>query len=306
MLSGIGASDASFLADLNNTEQRLNRDDQQISSGISVSVASDNPAAVTPLLDDQNEIAQITQVISNLNGQQVIAQTADGALQTASTLMNQLISIATEGATATTTANSRTTLAQQVQAIEQQLVSIANTNVQGQYVFGGDAPDTQPYTYTGNAPEGAVSGGTPTNTLAIYGLDNSSIIPGLTAGQIFDAQLPNGTPDPGNVFLAVYQLQTALTNNDQTGVQNALTSVQAAATHVSQAGAVYGGTEDWIQQQITTANTRVTTLTGAVSSLRDTDVAAAATDMSQGQAALEAALGAQANLPTRSLFSYLA
>ncbi len=306
MLSGIAASNASFLTDLNKAEQRISRDDQQISSGIRVSVASDDPAAVTPLLDDQNQIAQITQLISNLNEQQAVAQTADGALQTASSLLNQLISIGTQGATGTATADSRTNLAQQVQQIEQQLVSIANTNVQGRYVFGGDAANTQPYTYTGSSPNGATSSGSPTNTLAIYGLDGSSIVPGLTAGQIFDAQLPNGNPDPGNVFQAAYQLGTALSANDQTGVQNALTSLQAAATHLGQSSAAYGSTENWIQQQITTATARSTTLTGSVSALRDTDVAAAATDLSEGQVALDAALSAEASLPTKSLFSYLA
>lgn len=306
MLSGIAASNASFLADLNNTEQRISRDDQQISSGISVSVASDDPAAVTPLLDDQNQIAQITQLLSNLNDQQTVAQTADGALQSASSLLNQLISLATEGATGTATATSNANLAQQVQQIEQQLVSIANTTVNGQYVFGGDAPYTQPYTYTGNAPEEVTSGGSPTNSTTLTGLDGSSIVPGLTARQIFDAQLPNGNPDPGNVFLAVYQLGTALSNNDQTGVQNALSSLQAAASHLSESATVYGDTEDWIQQQITTATDRSTTLTDAVSTLQDTDVAAVATDLSQNQAALDAALSAQADLPTKSLFSYLA
>jgi flagellar hook-associated protein 3 FlgL len=306
VLSGIAASSANFLADLNKTEQRISRDDQQMSSGISVNVASDNPAAVTPLLDHQNEIAQITQTIANLNEQQTVAQTADGALQTASSLVNQLLSMATEGATGTATAVSNANLAQEVQQIQRQLVSLANTSVRGQYIFGGDAPYTQPYAYSGTAPEGVVSGGSPTNTTTLSALDGSSTIPGLTAGQIFDAQLPNGNPDPGNVFLASYQLATALSNNDQTGVQNALTSLQAAASHLSQSATVYGDTENWIQQQITTATARSTTLTDAVSTLRDTDVAAAATDLSQNQAAFDAALSAQADLPTKSLFSYLA
>jgi flagellar hook-associated protein 3 FlgL len=307
MLSGIAASNASFLADLNNTEQRISRDSQQLSSTIRVNVASDDPGAVTPLLDYQNQIAQIAQIVSNLNQQQAVVSTADGVLQTASGLMNQLISLGTQGATGTATAESRTNLGEQVQQIAQQLVSIANTNVQGQYIFGGDAPGTQPYTYDWSSPEGVVSSGSPTNTLAIHGLDGTSIVPGLTAGQIFDAQLSGGGgPDPGNVFQAVYQLGTALLNNDQTGIQNALASIQTAAAHLSHSSTVYGEIENWMQQAVTTANARSTNLTAAVSSLRDTDVAAAATDLSQGQVALNAALAAQASLPTKSLFSYLA
>jgi flagellar hook-associated protein 3 FlgL len=306
MISGIAAFTSTFLTNLNTTEQRIGRDDQQLSSGVRVSVASDDPHAVAPLLDAQNEVAQLNQTVSNLQDQQTIAQTADNALQTASSLLNQLISLGTQGATATQTANSRAAFAQQVQEIERQLVAIANTSVQGRYVFGGDSVSTQPYTFDWSNPGGVVSSGSPTNTLAIYGVGGSSLVPGLTAGQIFDLQLPSsGGPDPANVFQAAYQLGTALLANDQTGIQTAVTSLQAAATHVSQCATAYGNTETWISQEIATANSRITDLTAQVSTLRDTDVAAAATDLSQGQVALNAALAAEASLPTKSLFSYL-
>lgn len=304
MLSGVYGYSAGFLTDLNSTEQRISRDTQDLSSGIRVNVASDDPAAVTPLLDDQNQIAQLTQLVTNLNAQQTVAQAADGALQTASALLNQLISIGTEGATSTATATSNATLGQQVQQIEQQLVGIANTTVQGRYIFGGDSSDVQPYTYDWSTAPGAVSSGSPSNTATVYGTNGSSIVAGLTAGQIFDATLPDGSPDPGNVFQAVYQLGTALLANDQAGIQSAVTSIQAAASHVSQCSASYGNTETWISQQITNATNESTNLTTDVSNLRDTDVASAATALSQDQVALQAALSAQGSLQTKSLFSY--
>jgi flagellar hook-associated protein 3 FlgL len=306
MLSGIAAFTSGFLANLNQTEQRIGRDDQQLSSGLRVSVASDDPSAVTPLLDAQDQIAQNNQIISNLQQQQTIAQTADSALQSASSLLNQLISIGTQGANATETVNSRAAFGEQVQQIQQQLVMLANTSVQGRYIFAGDSTGAQPYTFNWNNPEGVVANGSPSNTLAVYGVDDASVIPGLTAADIFDPQLPNnGGPDPANTFQAVYQLGTALLGNDTAGIQSALTSLQAAANHVTQCAAIYGNTENWITQEIATANDRITNLTAQVSTLRDTDVAAAATDLSQGQLALNAALSAQASLPTKSLFSYL-
>jgi len=306
MLSGIAAGDPTFLNDLNNDETRVSRDNQELSSGVRVNVASDDPNAVIPLLEDQNQIADINQTVTNLNQQETILKTADGALQSASGLLNQLISIGTQGATATATAETRASLGQQVQELQQQLVVLADTNVNGQYVFGGDSPYSQPYTFNWSSPEGVVSSGSPTNTTALVGLDGASIVPGQTAGQIFDAQLPNGTPDPGNVFQAVYQLGTALLNNDQTGIQNALTSLQTAAGHLTESTVMCGESEDWVQQQSATATSRSTALTDNVSSLRDADVASVATDLSQGQVSLDAALSAEASLPTRSLFSYLA
>ena len=127
MIKGIAATADAFVTNLNRIENQINTTTQQISSGISVNQASDDPAAVEPILSAQSEIARITQVKTNLNTANAVATTADSSLQSANSVMNELVSIAAQGATVTATANTRTALAVQVQQLEQQLVSIANT-----------------------------------------------------------------------------------------------------------------------------------------------------------------------------------
>lgn len=306
MLSGIDGSNASFLANLNQIENNINQTNQQITSGVRVSEASDDPADIGPILDIQNQIDQITQTQTNLTSANTDAQTADGALQTASNLMDQLITLGTEGANATTTATTSASLAQQVQQIQQQLVSIANTMVGNRYIFGGDDPSTQPYTYNWSNPEGVVQNNTAGNTRTIADSNGNTIVPGMTAQQIFDQQLPNnGGPASNNVFQAVYSLGQALLNNDQAGAATAVASIQTAATQIEQATAQYGNTEDWIQQANQTASSQLTNLQTQLSGLRDTDVAAAATQLSTEQTALQAALSAQSSISNKTLFSYL-
>lgn len=305
MLSGIDGSNGSFLADLSQIENRVSQTSKQISSGVRVNQASDDPGAIASILENQNQIDQITQVQANLNLAKNNAATADGALQTASSLLDQLISIAAQGANATTTAASRTTLGQQVQQIEQQIVGIANTTVQGRYLFGGDDPSTQPYTFDWTSAEGVVQNNTAANTTTITNASGSSILPGMTAQQIFDLKNPDGTPATGNVFQAAYSLGQALLANDQTGTANAAVAVKDAAAQVEQATAYYGNTEAWINQATNDASQRLTNMQGALSGLRDTDVAAAATQLTTDQTALQAALAAHASLNNKSLFSYV-
>lgn len=305
MLSGIDGLNGSFIADLNQIQNQIDQTTQQLSSGIRVSQASDDAGAVVPILEYQNQIDQITQVQTNLELANTNATTADSALQTASSLLNQLVSIAAEGASSTTSATSQTSLGQQVQEIEQQLVSIANTSVQGQYIFGGDDPSTPPYTFNWSVPGGVVQNNTASNTSVITDAEGNSIVPGMTAQQIFDAQNPPGTPAPGNVFQAVYALGQALLANNQASIQNAGAGISAAASQVEQSNAYYGNTETWIQQATQNATQQATNLQGLLSDLRDTDVAAAATQLSTDQTALEAALSAHTSLDTKTLFSYL-
>jgi flagellin-like hook-associated protein FlgL len=157
MISGIDAFTPGFLANLNTLETRLAKETNEVSSGIRVNEASDDPGAIASILDTQQQIALATQVQKNLNLANVTAQTADGALQNASNLLDQLTSIASEGSSSTTSPTSESALALQAQNIEQELVSVANTSINGQYVFGGDAPGTAPYVFNLLDPNGVAT-----------------------------------------------------------------------------------------------------------------------------------------------------
>src|SRR5579875_251817 len=84
MIKGIEAYNPGFLANLNSIENRLAKENNEISSGIRVQQPSDDPGAIAPILDTQNAIAQVTQVQKNLTLANTTAQTADSALQNAS------------------------------------------------------------------------------------------------------------------------------------------------------------------------------------------------------------------------------
>jgi flagellar hook-associated protein 3 FlgL len=270
-----------------------------------VNQASDAPGDIASILNYQNQAANLTQVRTNMGFAATEANTADSALASASTLLDQLTSIASEGATGTSSAATRATLAQQVQGIQQQLVRIANTTVQGKYIFGGDDPTTEPYTYNWSASGGVVQNNTASNTATIQDASGDTIVPRMTAQQIFAAQNTDGTPAAGNIFQAVYALGQALLNNDQAGAESASNSLHAATTQLGQATTFYGNVENWVQNASEQASSTLTNVQTEVSSLRDTDVAAAATDLSIEQTALSAAIAAHGSLNVKSLFSYL-
>lgn len=305
MIAGINAYNGSFLASLSDLETRISQVNRQISSGVRVNLASDDPSALAKILEYQGQIGHINQVQANLNSAQTEAQSADGALQTAATVLDQLVSIGSNGASGATSATTRTSLGEQVQGLEQQLVSIVNTSVNGRYIFGGDSPETAPYTYDWTSPEGVVQNSSPTNTTAITDADGNQIVPRLTAQQIFDARNPDGTPASGNIFNAVYSLGQALLSNNQTGIQSALDSLKAAVTQLGQATISYGNIATWIQQASQTATTQLNNVTQALSSIRDSDIATDATQLTLDKTAMDAALSAHGSLNTKSLFSYL-
>lgn len=171
MIGGIYAYNPGFLANLENIENRLAKENNEISSGIRVNQPSDDPGVIASILDTQSQIDQVTQVQKNLNLANVTAQTADGALQNASSLLDQLVSIASQGSSSTTNATAESALALQVKNIQQELVSVANTSINGQYIFGGDRPGIAPYAFDMEAPSGVVPA--PTGISLSGNLDSS-------------------------------------------------------------------------------------------------------------------------------------
>jgi len=306
MLSGINAFNGSFLANLNQTQSRITQDQQQISSGIRVSQASDDPSAVSSILDYQAEISRVTQMQSNMNSAATTAAATDSALQNASTLLDQLVSIGSQGSNSTTSATTQASLANQVQQIAQQFVSLANTSSQGQYVFGSDGAATQPYTFNWASPKGVVQNSTTASTGVLRDAGGNQIVAGTTAQQVFDPQNPDGTSATGNVFQAVYDLGTALAlPNNQTAIAAATQEVKNAVTHLGQSTTANGNTEKWIQTAKSDAADRLVGLQQGLSAVRDTNVAAVAVQLTTDNTALQASLSAHASLSSKSLFSFL-
>jgi flagellar hook-associated protein 3 FlgL len=307
MLAGLDAFNSTFLNDLSASENRISRANQELSSGYRVNQPADDPGAINAILGYQSQIDQVTQTQSNLTQASIIANISDSAIGSANTMLAQLTSIATQGASSTATAASRSSLGQQVQGIEEQLVSLANTTFSGRYVFGGDNPSTQPYTFNWSVPPGGVVRNNPAgNSVTLANSDGDTLtIPGQTAQQIFDAQTPTGSAALGNIFQNVYALGQALQNNQQVNIQAAAVSIQASVVQLGQAATISGNTLSWLQQSSDTATSKLTNLQTQLSGLRDADAAQAATELTTAETAMNAAVAAHGSLNIKSLFSYL-
>ena len=305
MLSGIHGQDGTFLSNLNAIESRISQNNQQITSGLRVSQASDDPSAVSAILSDHAQIDQLTQTQTNLTLATSDATAADSALQTAANVLDRISSLGSEGLSLSSTATSRTVLGQEVQQLQQQLVSVANTSVRGSFIFGGDTPGTQPYTFDLTAVNGVVSNSTAGSTRVLTDGNGDTRSASLTASQIFDDKDASGNPTPDNIFAAVSSLGTALLANDLTGIQTAISSLKSGSDHLQSSNAFYGNVQNWIDTANTSAASKIANLQGSMSALQDTDMAAAITQMTSDQTALQASISAHASLSTKSLFDYL-
>lgn len=301
MIPTLNPANQEFVDALNRVSDRLNNDQLEISSGVRLRQVSDNPDQVSSLLQARAALASSQQISSNLANIKAEVDTGEQTLQTAVQLFDQVQTLGAEGATGTQTAATRATIAQQLQSIEQQMVGLADTSIQGRYIFAGDRDQTAPYTYDATQPN-PVSAylGAASTRLALS--PNGTTFPvALTAQQIFDSADPTT-----NVFGAINGLITAMQNNDQTAAQTAVSGLTKVGQYMNDQLAFYGTTQDKVSAATDYASTQQTEIQSQISSLQDTDITATILDMTQSQTQEQAALGSEAQIPRSTLFNFLA
>jgi len=308
MTPSINPNASIFLVNLQQIESRMSTAVQQLSSGLRVSVASDAPDQISSILQLRAQIAGVQQTQENLSNVTPQVDSGEQAIQQALQVMDTATSLATEAAGTLSTASQRLQEVPQVQGILQQLVSLSQTTVSGQYIFSGDQSGQPQYTLSpsGNSVQQMFQAGAPPQ---IEDTNGVKISLGLTAQQIFDDQAGGGagtgSPATDNVFAAMSGLLTSLQNNDSTGIQTALTNLQAASTHLNDESSVYGAAQDNLTAAGNTASQTLVNLQQQLSNEQDADVAQASLELTQATTDQQAAMSAQALLKPESLFNYL-
>jgi flagellar hook-associated protein 3 FlgL len=306
MLPAVKGPSEQFLADLDRIQSAMNTVQRQLSSGLRVGQASDNPSAVPSILETQSDIARNNQAQTNLNQVKAELQSGDSSLGQAVALIEKAIALAAQGGSNLNTNTQTADLALQVQGIQEQLVGLSNTNVGGRFIFSGDAGQQAAYALDSTQPDGVRQLAPAQSTLAIDDADGNALWRPMTAQQIFDARDAGGTAATGNVFAAVNSLLTALQNNDRPAALAAMDSLKAADDHLNQQLGLIGIAENRVADAATAAAKSVTTEKQYLGSLRDADTAGDALAMTQLNTQQQAALSARAKMSQYSLFDFLA
>lgn len=286
-----------ILADLQQSQNTLNIALQEVSTGKSVTVPSDNPAAAAQMVGNTVESANVDQYTQNVSGVLSTVQSADSALGSVISELTQAVTLGTQGANGTTNASNQQAIAQQVQSILKTVVSQANTTYNGTYLFGGTASANPPYTADSTSPSGyTYNGNGNTNSVAVG--DDLSVQVNLPGSQIFS----NSTND---VLGSLANLASALQSGSSSAISTATNAVSSALSYVSQQRVFYGNAASQLNSQETYLQQETVTLTSQQTSLVGVDEAQAATMLSQAETDNSAALAAAAKVIPMSLINFL-
>ncbi len=300
MVSTLNPQSQEFLNNINRIANQMTEAQTQLSTGLKVNVVSDNPDVISTLLQARANLNSAQQISTNLGQVSTEVNTGEQALESATSLYDQVQTLSAEGTTGTQTASGRAAIAQQLQSIEQQMVGLANTQVNNRYIFSGDADQTQPYTFDITQPDPVSAYQGTASTRTIQAANGTTFPVALTAQQIFDSADPTT-----NVFTSINNMVTALNNNDQTAIQTANAAMPAVSTYLNSQLAFYGTAQNAVTNATNSAATLITQLQTQISGLQDADETQSILQLTQAQTEQQAALQSFQQIPRTTLFDFL-
>jgi len=242
---------------------------------------------LTQSLTIQSDLAGIEQMGRNIDFGNSWLNASESALTSVETILSDTKALCVQMANGTIGADQRSAAAETVQNNLQEIVSLANTNVAGNYIFSGTKTDTVPFdqngTYNGD-----------NNAFAIKISKNSTIEIGSDGDAVF-----------GTLFNTLIDLKDDLQNNNVDGIQDAMDNLDGnfdgIRTKISDIGSKMNRMEikNKIYQDLNLTNTK------RLSNIEDADIAEAVMNVKAAELTYQAALASSSKVMTLSLVNYL-
>jgi flagellar hook-associated protein 3 FlgL len=282
-----------FLENVNQLKTRLDKAQEEVSSGKTVNRLSDNPFAASQASNLTSMIGandQFTAMNDRLKGK---LEVTDTVLQSMIRNLDSAQALATQALSGTTTPEARNALAGDVEGIRKQMLSAGNTQLNGSYIFAGTMTTAAPFvdtagvvTYNGNDE-------------AMYQrLDRSVVVQTNITGQ----DLFLGAPP---MFTVLSDLKNAILANDTTTIQARLNDLQSISDRVNDIDSTVGNNMKLVDQLQDSLRANSQALQDHISTLTDADLAKSITDMNLTNQSINMSLNAQANVQQLSLLDYL-
>ncbi len=215
----------------------------EIATGVSVNSLSDNPSAASQDFLLRSEISSNDNFVQTASGVTGALQVTDTALGSVVSQITQAISLATEGNNGTLNASDLSSIANQLTGVRSEILSLANTSYQGQFVFAGSQTSTQPFsldtsttpatvTYSGDSLQATIQG--PSGQSFPLNVPGNQIFGSGTTGILSTLNNLIASFSAGNADIAdTTALNTNLQGISQQRViiDNSISGLQSASTY---------------------------------------------------------------------------
>jgi len=281
------------LRNLNANMERLDRLQDELTSGRRISRPSDDPVGVVSAMGFRSVLAEIEQYERNVDAAQSWLEASDSSLNSVTSILQRVRELAVQGASDTTAISDKQAIAAEVARLTDQVVSAANSTYAGQYLFAGYKVNVAPFTPVGDPP-----------TSIAYAGDSGEIERKIDRSSAIIVNTP-GDAVFNQVFSTLIALRDDLNSGNSSAVSARIGDIDQAMQLVLSARGSIGAKVNRLSTQKNSLEDMKTNVTGLLSRIQDVDMVEAATEFATQQNIYKAALAAGAKAIQPSLLDFL-
>jgi len=284
MLAGNASSNmAAMLARLGNIQD-------EISSNKRLAKPSDDPVGIVLSLRTRGDIAINSQISRNIDDATAWLSSADSTLSDVISQLQQARTLAIQAQNGALDATDREAIAQQIDALRQAVIGLANTQYAGRSIFAG--------TSDGAAYDAS---GTYIGTSAAI---ERSVAPGVRLQINVNGDTAFGAAG-ADIFAQLADLSAAVRSGSVTGIDTALATIDTGTNTVQSTLSDIGARSQRLGALKNRNSGDALTLQQSLSDVEDTDLPKAIMELQMQQNAYQAALAVTARVIQPSLVNFL-
>lgn len=281
---------------LNRTLTDMARLQEQMTTGRKINRASDDPVGITYSLRYRTELSGNVQYQKNIDMALSWLDFNDTVLQQAQDVLKRLKELAVQGANGTNPDVALSNIADEVRQLKGQILDIANSKLNGKYVFNGEKTDEMPYDpsvdpRTVSTDDGAIH--------YMVGVGVQLQI-NLSGSNVF------GEPaEADNIFAVLDNIINALQNGNHGGVSAEIPNIESRMDKILNQQAEIGARVNRVELMQNRLKDLELNLTDLQSKTEDADFEKLIIDAKINENIYQASLSVGARIITPSLVDFL-
>ncbi len=289
-----------FILNFNRHLTRIEKYQNEVSSGRKLNKPSDQPADAMMALDIQSYNAQLEQYLRNIEDGTLRLNLAENALNDVQNLIMRAKDLSVMGSNSTLNEDDLKNIAIEVNELLEHLLTIANQKTTDGYLFGGTQTDVAPFDVVRNSrgeiesvtPHGDISG----KLLRTVGSDTTISVNVDGENLLYGRQ---------NLFQTLIDFRDALRSGDRQAISDATGELGELLDQALSKLSEVGSKAQYLDERKSELNAEKIQYLDRLADLRDADLTESLLYLQQEQVAYQAALSMGAEILKTNMLNFM-
>lgn len=283
------------LRNISSSYNRLAELNNQVATGKKITKPSDDPVVAMKGMYFRSNLSQVEQYKRNLSELHLWMDNSEAGLEQATSGLDRVRTLLLKGKNDTNSVDERDAIAKEVAQIKDDLVNVANTQVNGKYIFHG-TDVSNPLVTNGAPPTVAENIDDP--AINNYGVE-------VSQGITMKANVSPSSTFNQEMFDVMQEIEDKFNSNDTEGLDDLLERLDGVINSMNSEKSELGARSNRLEMVETRIDDQEVMATRVLSDNEDVDLEKAITNLSVQESVHNAALAVGARLIQTSLIDFL-